>query len=221
MTITGAIKNMYGAVSGLNKSQRHKDFPAPQEFVNILVDAFEAVRPHLVLMDGIIAMEGDGPAAGALRDVGLLIAGGDGVAVDSVFSHLIGINPFNLLITNQAYRRGLGEIDLKNIEISGERLEDNFIKGFKLPSSSAYMKLPGSLVKVLASFVKFAPYIKEGICKKCKVCQQTCPVSAITISEKQGSIDYKRCIRCMCCHEVCPYRAIGLKRNILARACGL
>ena len=220
-TITGAIKNMYGVVAGLNKSQHHKNFPAPQEFINVLLDAFEAVKPDITLMDGVIAMEGDGPAAGDLRDVGLLMAGTDGVAVDSVFSSLIGQNPFNLLTTEKAYRRGLGEIDLNNIEILGEKIEDNFIKRFKLPRSKAYMKLPKGFIKILANFIKFAPYINGKVCKKCMVCQKTCPVSAITITENINSIDYKKCIRCMCCHEVCPDRAIGLKRNILARVFGL
>lgn len=219
--LTGAIKNMFGAVSGLSKTQCHKDFPKPEEFSKILVDVFEAVRPDLVLMDGVVAMDGDGPAAGNLKPVGLLIASHDSVAVDSVFSHLIGINPFDIATTNQAYARGLGEIDIENIEVLGERLEGSFIKGFKLPRSRLVMSLPGPVVKALAGLVKFRPYINERACKKCNICRQTCPVSAITIDEEISTINCKKCIRCMCCHEVCPYRAIELKRNILARACGL
>ncbi len=221
MCLTGAIKNMYGAVSGLNKTQCHKRFPMPEEFANVLIDVFEAVQPQLVLMDGVIAMHGDGPAAGQLKDAGLLVAGQDSVAVDSVFSRLAGIDPFDILTTKEANRRGLGEIDLDRIEIAGEGIEESFIKGFKLPRTKAAKSLPGPVVKALASFVKFGPYINKRLCKKCMVCQETCPVSAITIDEKRSRIDYQLCIRCMCCHEVCPYRAIELKRNILARVLGL
>ncbi len=216
-TITGAIKNMYGIVAGLSKSQQHKNFPRPQEFVNVLLDAFEIVKSDLILMDGVIAMEGDGPAAGTLRDVGLLIAGVDGVAIDSVFSHLIGINPFELPTTQKAHKRGLGEIDLNNIEVLGEKLKDSFIKEFKLPRSSVFVNLPKGVFEILTNFIKFLPCINIKVCKKCMICQETCPVSAIMISKTYSSIDYKKCIKCMCCHEVCPHRAIQLKRSILAK----
>lgn len=221
MALTGAIKNMFGAVAGLSKSERHKKFPKPEEFANVLVDVFEKVRPHLVLMDAVIAMDGDGPAAGRLRDVGLLLASQDGVAVDSVFSHLIGMDPYDILSTKEAARRGLGQIDLEDIEILGERLKDSFIKDFRLPGPKLIIKLPDFIVRTLASLVKFRPYINKRVCKRCMICQKTCPVSAITITEKRCAIDYSKCIRCMCCHEVCPYGAVSLKRNILARALSL
>jgi len=212
---------MYGAVAGLNKSELHKRFPRPEEFVNVLVDVFEEVRPQLVLMDGIIAMDGNGPAAGRLKDVGLLIAGWDSVAVDSVFSHLIGIDPLALLTTKEAYRRGLGESDLKNIDILGERIEDSLIHGFMLPAPKVFMNLPGPLLKAIASFVRFRPFINENACRKCMLCAKTCPVSAVTINDRISKIDYRSCIRCMCCHEVCPHGAVQLKSNIVARAFGL
>lgn len=221
MVLTGAIKNMFGAMAGLNKSQCHKKFPKPEEFVKVLVDVFAAVRPHFVLMDGIVAMDGDGPASGRLKPAGLLIAGQDSVAVDSVFSHLVGVDPFNILTTREAYQRGLGEIELEKIEVLGETIEESFIKGFKLSRSNIAMRIPGFLVKPLAKLVTFGPYINESSCKKCKICEESCPVSAITINEKISKIDYKKCIRCMCCHEVCPYGAVELKRNVLARVFGL
>lgn len=217
MVLTGAVKNMYGAVSGLNKSESHKRFPRPEEFVNVLVDVFQKVRPHLVLMDGIIAMDGNGPMSGNLRDVGLLIGGQDGVAIDSVFSRLAGIDPLSILTTREAYKRKLGEADFNKMDILGEDIEKNLIRDFKLPQSKAYMKLPQSLLKVVASFVKFWPHIEKELCRKCMICSKTCPALAITIDKKVSKIDYSKCVRCMCCHEVCPYGAIYLKRNILAR----
>jgi len=215
--LTGAIKNMYGAVSGLIKSEYHKRFPNPREFVGILVDVFEIVKPHLVLMDGIVSMDGDGPSAGRLRDTGILMAGSDGVAIDSIFSHLIGVRPSDVLTTKEASKRGLGEMFLENIEVVGEGVSENFIEGFKLPHSKKLFMLPDRALKMLASFVRFGPYINKDICKKCDICTESCPVSAI----KEFTIDYRKCIKCMCCHEVCPYNAVKLKRNILARVFGL
>ncbi|MFC1666855.1 DUF362 domain-containing protein [Candidatus Omnitrophota bacterium] len=220
MGLTGGIKNMYGGVSGLNKSERHKRFPKPEDFANVLMDVFEVLKPHLVLMDAVIAMDGYGPAAGTLKPVGLLIASDDSVAVDSIFSYLIGIDPLDVLTTKEAHRRGIGETDIDNIEIVGEKIEKGFIKGFRLASSSTITKLlslPNPFVRALTSFVKFCPYINERDCKRCKICAKTCPVAAITIDEKNATINKRKCINCMCCHEVCPYKAIQLRRNILAR----
>ncbi|MDP8230665.1 MAG: DUF362 domain-containing protein [Candidatus Gorgyraea atricola] len=216
-TLTGAIKNMYGAVSGLIKTEYHKRFPNPREFVGTLVDVYEIVKPHLVLMDGIVSMDGDGPSAGRLRDTGILMAGSDGVAIDSVFSHLIGVRPSDILTTKEANKRGLGEISLENIEVVGESVSENFIEGFKLPHSKKLFMLPDRTLKMLASFIRFGPYINKDICKKCDICTKSCPVSAI----KGFTIDHHRCIRCMCCHEVCPHNAIELRRNFLARVFGL
>lgn len=221
MGLTGAVKNMYGAVVGLNKTELHKKFPRPDEFARILVDVFQIVRPHLVLMDGIVAMEGDGPAAGPLREAGLLLAGQDSVAVDSVFACLIGIAPFDMITTREAAKRGLGEANPDNIEILGESLKDSVIQKFKLPSSKAFLKLPSQVMRLMASFVKFGPFIDEKLCKKCMICAKTCPVSAITIDSNNSKIDHNKCIRCMCCHEVCPHNAVELRKNILARVFGL
>ena len=80
----------------------------------------------------------------------------------------------------------------------------------------------GPFAKFVAGFVKFGPHINEKLCKKCMICRDSCPVSAIAImSPGKSGIDLKKCVRCMCCHEVCPHKAIELKRNFLARRFGL
>jgi len=221
MGITGAVKNMYGAVAGLHKSELHKKFPGPEEFTKVLVDTFEIVKLDLVLMDGVVAMDQQGPSSGRLRYPGLLIAGEDSVAIDSVFAELIGMKPLDILTTKEAYKRKLGEADLENIEISGESIEENLINDFKVPKKPGLITVLGPFAKFAARFIKFWPNIDERLCKKCIICQDTCPVSAIIINLKKSVIDLKRCIRCMCCHEVCPYKAIELKRNFLAKVFGL
>jgi len=219
--LTGAVKNMYGAVAGLHKSELHKRFPSPEEFVKVLVDTFETVRPSLVLMDGVVSMDQAGPAAGRLRDTGLLIAGVDSVAIDSVFAELIGMKPLDILTTKEARKRKLGEADLENIEILGEDIKENRINDFNVPGKPGLIIVLGSFAKFVARFIKFGPDISEKLCKKCMICQDSCPVTAITINPEISAIDLKKCIRCMCCHEVCPHKAIELKRNFLAKVFGL
>ena len=221
MRLTGAVKNMYGAAAGLHKTELHKKFPSPEEFTKVLIDTFEAVKPNLVLMDGIVSMDQAGPASGRLKDTGLLIASEDSVAVDSVFAELIGMKPLDILTTREAFNRKLGEADLENIEILGEKISDNLIKDFEVPGKPGLITLLGPSAKFVAKFIKFGPHIDGKICKKCRICAETCPVSAIAIDPKKSIIDLKKCIRCMCCHEVCPYRAVELRRNFLAKVFGL
>jgi len=59
---TGAIKNLFGAIPGFKKSEYHKQAPKVEEFSEIIVDIFSAVRPQLNIMDAIEIMEGNGPS---------------------------------------------------------------------------------------------------------------------------------------------------------------
>lgn len=221
MGLTGAVKNMYGAVAGLHKSELHKKFPSREKFAEVLADVFEITKPSLVLMDGIVSMDQAGPSSGRLRNSGLLIAGQDSVAIDAVFAGLAGTKPLDILSTKEAYRRKLGEADLENIEILGENIKESLINDFKVPGKSGLITALGPCAEFAARFVKFGPRINEKLCKKCMICRDSCPVSAITVNAGNSAIDLKKCVRCMCCHEVCPYKAIELKCNFLARLFGL
>ena len=80
---TGAIKNIYGCLPEGLRVRYHREFQGPK-FHSVLVDLFSAVRPQLHIMDAIVGMEGDGPANGDIRKIGLVLAGPDGVALDRV-----------------------------------------------------------------------------------------------------------------------------------------
>ncbi|MDI6606573.1 MAG: DUF362 domain-containing protein, partial [Candidatus Omnitrophota bacterium] len=66
--LTGAIKNLFGLVVGTYKTEIHKNHFKINDFSKVLVDIYEEAKPCLTVVDGIVAMEGDGPAtAGKLR----------------------------------------------------------------------------------------------------------------------------------------------------------
>lgn len=219
--ITGAIKNSYGLAVGLFKADCHFKAPRAKEFATYVVNVFETVLPRLVLMDGITAMEGDGPAAGDLRDMKLILGGNDCVACDSVFSSLIGIRPLDVEITAEAYRRGLGEADLSKIEIFGEGVDKAKQENFKLPKTSVLIKIPKPVLKLLVKGIKFRPVIEKSSCRKCGVCVKSCPAGCITMKcGEYPDIDYKKCVTCFCCFELCSHKAIAIKRSFLARLLG-
>ena len=101
--LTGAIKNLFGLVSGTYKTELHKKYFDKEDFARILVDIYQEAKPVLTIVDGIIAMQGDGPGtSGKLRDLNLLLASTDCVSVDSVMALIMGLEPFDILTTKEA-----------------------------------------------------------------------------------------------------------------------
>ena len=215
--LTAAIKNTYGCVTGLFKAECHSRAPREEEFAKVIATVFGIVRPALTVVDGIVGMEGDGPAAGKPKKVGLLLAGSDAVAIDACIARLLGLDPFDIHVTNAAYTMGLGEARMDDIEVLGERLTDVLPKGFRLPQTTPLRIIPRALIDRLARFIRFKPVIDAAACKRCNLCKITCPVGAITLGARVCAIDYAKCVKCLCCHEVCPYKAISIHRNFLTK----
>jgi len=101
-----------------------------------LVDVYSVVKPGFNLVDGIVALEGDGPnlPPGKAKPLGLLIAGEDGLAVDAVCAKVMGLDPGGVKHLRLAHRQGLGVLDLDDIEVKGEDLAE-VATAFELPST--------------------------------------------------------------------------------------
>ena len=208
---------MFGSVVGLYKAECHSRAPKEEDFSRIIARVYSITKPHLTIVDGIIAMEGDGPSSGVIRKMDLIMAGEDAVAIDSCLAKIMGLVPLDILITMEAYKAKLGEADLSKIEVSGDPLDAFVAKDFKLPQTTPLKYLPKSVMDCVASLIRFKPYIDNEACRRCNLCKLTCPVHCIEIEKRYCLIDYKKCVKCLCCHEVCPYRAISIKRNILTK----
>jgi uncharacterized protein (DUF362 family)/Pyruvate/2-oxoacid:ferredoxin oxidoreductase delta subunit len=220
--LTGAIKNLFGLVCGTYKTELHKNYFTIEDFAAILVDIYEEARPALTVVDGIIAMEGDGPAAsGILRQAGVLIAGSDGVAVDSVLALLMGLSPLDVPTTRSAARRGLGVADDAAIRILGEKLKDVTGEPFQLPVTSLKKKILPIFSGMAKKLVKHHPYAVHENCVRCVGCIQICPQKAISMRKNRIVFNYRRCISCFCCQETCPHGAIKVKKSLVAKMIGL
>lgn len=220
--ITGGIKNLFGLVSGTYKTELHKNYFKPAEFVKILVDIYQEARPVLTIIDGILAMEGEGPgSSGRPRQLNLLLAGSDCVALDTVMAKIMGIRHQEVLSTSEAALRGLGEGDLSKIKVEGEDIDKLNIRPFILPQASKLNNLPGAFKIMLKWLIKYYPYSLRLKCTRCGHCVNICPGKCITLSKKRIVFNYKQCIACFCCQEGCPSAAIGVKKSILAKLIGL
>ena len=127
MRITGAVKNQFGCVPGMRKGEFHVKMPRAEHFASMLVDVTRFLKPRLYVLDGIVAMEGNGPGSGTARKMNVLLISSDPVALDAVFCRLIHYAGAHVPTMKPAAESGLGlgtgvdEIEICADEIS--RLE--------------------------------------------------------------------------------------------------
>ena len=219
MTMTCAVKNLFGAVIGTEKAAWHlKAGSSQQLFAKLLLEIFQLKKPALTIVDAIVAMEGNGPGSGEPIKLGLMIAGVNPVAVDVIAGRLAGI-PANLLyIEREAVSMGLQGAQFEDIMLCGTPVESIPKTHFKLPTGlDAQFGLPAFLTKSLKSHLTSFPSADLNKCVLCGVCHDACPPKAITIQNSALSIDNARCIRCWCCRELCPHDAMRTKRGLMLR----
>jgi len=208
---TGGVKNMYGTIPVNLRRRLHGDYPRSEDFSRMLTDIFSGVRPHLTVMDGIVAMEGEGPSGGGLRDLGVVLASRDAVALDAVATKIIGMDPMDIGTTRYAHERGLGVGRLDSIDVAGHSIESVAVRDFRLPASAArtiLSRIPAPLSRFAVGQFSVRPRVVKQRCTACAECVRACPTGAITIKDKTAGIDRGTCIECMCCHEVCRFDAI-------------
>lgn len=214
---TGAVKNVFGCIPGLRKAKYHKEAPNPKDFGEIIADIHQGAKFHLHIMDGIIAMEGEGPTAGDVYQGNKILISKDPLALDSVAINMLGMNIEDVPILRAAQNRKIGESKLENIIVEGDYDTIPKLENYKLPKrfKSTKARNYNALVKVI-DFFKTRPVVNKKKCKNCNVCVDSCPVEAINKDTKE--INYQICIECMCCHELCMHKAVDLKKeNFLAK----
>jgi uncharacterized protein (DUF362 family)/Pyruvate/2-oxoacid:ferredoxin oxidoreductase delta subunit len=217
---TGAIKNSYGFIPGLKKSDYHKKHPDARSFSEVIVDIFSIVKPGLHIMDGGLALEGDGPASGDPKWLGFLFASEDAVAIDCSVMTLICKKTRRVWPTEIAARRRLGIGQISNINRTGPAFKSGSLDSFKMPGNFYLNLVPSFIVKTLEPYVWVRPAMNDEICTMCEVCKDNCPQEAIFIRGVCMRIDYDKCIKCMCCHELCPENAVFLNKSRLAKIIG-
>ena len=217
--ITGAEKNIFGCVFGLNKGAAHVKYPNATEFAKMLADLNLMLAPRLHVMDGVVAMEGNGPQSGTPKNVGVILASTDSIALDTVFANLVYLDPSLVPTIVVGAERGVGEGDESKIEVVTtdgiitvkEAQEKYGVKDFDV-YRGAEDKGEISYLRPFKKLIKRKPKIKKDLCIACGICVKSCPVPGGALHfKKKGKppvYDYKKCIECYCCQEMCPKKAI-------------
>lgn len=204
MRLTLGVKNMFGCVIGLEKTQWHLRAGIDRDlFARLLVQICLAVNPAVTLIDGILGLEGQGPGKGGTpRHIGILAAGTDPVALDFAIARMVGCSP-DSLPTHQAalgLKRFSGPPDIVGTFPPPIRL--------LLPELGTAGFGPPSVQKLMRRHLLQRPGVTRPECRICGLCGKQCPAHAITTRDDDIVFDYDRCIRCYCCVEVCPHGAL-------------
>lgn len=211
--ITGAVKNLYGLLPGLQKARLHRDLPRPEEFSTMIVGLAAALPPMLTIMDGILGMDGHGPVGGRPIPAGVLLAGNHPVAIDLAFCDLAGLDPATIPTHRVARARSFGPHDLGNVDCLGDPLSELHIRDFRIPRPSFMNTFPPGLLKLAQRLIAAHPHLEEKDCIRCGNCVRICPVGAARSEAGTGKVRliHRPCISCFCCIEVCPKDAIVMR----------
>ena len=218
MTMTCAVKNLFGAVVGTEKAGWHLKAGASREnFARLMLEIYLMKKPALNIVDGVVAMEGNGPGSGDPINLGIMIAGENPVAVDVVAGRVAGIPADLLYIEREALEMNLAGSRMEGILICGTPMAEAVGAHFRLASGlDVQFGLPGFLKKALKSQLTSFPAAGKN-CVFCGVCRDACPPVAITIKNSALSVDNARCIRCWCCRELCPHDAMEVRKGLLLK----
>lgn len=207
--MSGAVKNSYGFLPGAQKANLHKLAGSPKRFHEMLIDVFRLRIPDLFIVDAVVGMEGNGPASSDLRNIGLILASDNAVAMDSVITAMMGCEPGQLRFLQKAKEAGLGDYDLNSIEVIGELKQ---IPNFKLPPLSGEMVFNNPpLQSFLQDLTLLRPQTDPELCTGCGTCVDQCPALALSMNADLPQVDADTCITCFCCQEICPEKAITLQ----------
>ena len=224
MGLSAATKNLFGAVPGTTKPEYHFRYSEPLDFAGMIIDLNNYFGPKLFLVDGVEAMEGNGPTAGSPRHMGVLLAGTDCHGVDMICAKLIGQDPMTVPTLQAAINYGYISPTGEDIEVIGDvdaLTVKDFDRVLQAKSMQFQNEFPGKLGQwfgnVARACLRPRPKLASSECVGCGVCLRVCPAKAITIRKGKAVIKKKSCIRCFCCQEFCPKGAMKVHRPLVAR----
>lgn len=218
-TMTLGMKNLMGILPRPDRRAMHT-FGIAQS----IVDMNRGIKPDLIIVDGSVGQDGEGPLYGDRADLQVLVAGHDSLAVDLACCQIVGVRPGGV----PHLRLALTQLGKPSWALAGE--EVGVIKQFRLPQQKTLYRFIFWLMYPLdypyswiaergkhfctalfgTGIVGTRPQINEANCTRCGVCVETCPLPGV-IDLKTLKVNYKTCQRCLLCYEACPEHAITVK----------
>jgi len=217
MRLTGAVKLTFGCVPGLVKAGLHVRASKREDFADMLLDLHFGLRPRFSIIDGIIAMEGQGPGGGKPRELGSLFAAADALALDAALADRTAHRRSDIYVLAAGQRRGLIDLD-HPYELVGDPIEaaTDFVPAVK----DADGMMPGMFRGVARRLMAGRPGLVDAqACTQCGDCESICGARAIKLAPAPVFND-DACVRCYACAEVCPNGALDVVTPAMARFLG-
>ena len=217
MRLTGGVKLTFGCIPGLAKAKLHVRAQKRDDFADMLLDLHLALRPRFTIIDGIIAMEGQGPGSGTPRDLGSLFAAHDAVALDVALADRTAHDRRRVYTVAASERRGLVSLETPFL-LAGDAIVPD--TGFRPVGRDIQELLPPAFHRTARNLITARPRLVDAeACTQCGECRTICGTQAIALVPLP-TFDDHLCVRCYACTEVCPTAAIDNVTPRVARLFG-
>ncbi len=222
--LTAAVKNQFGCIVGMRKSELHARMPDVDRFCQMLVDLNRALAPRLYVVDGIVAMEGNGPRNGDPRPMNVLLLSADPVALDVTVARMMALDP--ALVGTITFGEAFGLGTASAVDWVGDPVEDFVAPDFRVVRTPASTTGRDGGRRLARRLIVPRPVIDPERCTSCGTCVTVCPVDPKAVNWRDPARDrgtlpprhnYTRCIRCYCCQEMCPENAIRVRIPLFGR----
>ena len=152
LTVTLAVKNLFGCVPGKMKAWWHMEAGKDQlRFATMLVETALAIAPQLTIVDGILGHEGNGPSGGTPRQLGLLAASPDVFALDRLLLDILMVDTQTVPIYLAGRQLGVMP-DMDDIQVLGAEWRELQVDDWQLPDR--LMPIDFGAPRVLRSSLK-------------------------------------------------------------------
>jgi uncharacterized protein (DUF362 family)/ferredoxin len=214
MRLTGAVKLTFGCVPGLAKAGLHVRASKREDFADMLLDLHLGLQPRFSVIDGIIAMEGQGPGGGTPRELGSLFAAADALALDAALADRTAHRREDIYVLAAGVRRSLIDLELP-YELAGDPIEPatDFLPAVKDADGMIPRRFRGVARRLMAGRPGLA---RPDACTQCGDCESICGARAIQLAPAP-IFDDDACVRCYACAEVCPSAALDVITPAMAR----
>jgi uncharacterized protein (DUF362 family)/NAD-dependent dihydropyrimidine dehydrogenase PreA subunit len=210
--LTAAVKNSFGCLPGAYKQVLHRDYPQVDAFSQVLLDISDVVRPHLHLVDAVVAMEGNGPSGGKAVNCGLLFGSRSALSTDVAAALAAGWSPWGVSTNRAARIRGRLTPPV-HPRMVGDSLRNSCGRPLQRPVTAGWVsRLPAPLMRWAMTFYDVALVVDGEKCNACGTCAVACPVQAVTVAGV-ARVDPASCIQCYCCMELCTRQAVNVVRG--------
>lgn len=136
---TLSMKNLFGVVPGSIYGWP-KNLLHYQGIDRSIVELNRILRHTFAIVDGVIAMEGNGPIQGTPVHAGVLVMGKDVASVDATCARLMKLDPLKIKYLKDSSALRLGTIDEAQIDQRGEAI-DSLARPFEVIHDFASLRL--------------------------------------------------------------------------------